>query len=400
MDANIKRKEVLNVPIFDLCLNPNLPVNNMKKSLLIVVCLFFFGPSWSAMYEVPKVDDNPWYDYGYASGKLSMPPSGNGRIDDWHATWPGYPDMYLSPSECSSVGQSLRIMCPNGACSGGFRCRKDSISDLPCPANSVEVDGKCYREENDPCSGENVGNPCNPATGNKHQRELDFSVAELSIDRIYNSIHQRDTGFGPGWTVPFSKKLVIVGTTVGVEGATGKTEAFSLVSGQWQADQDSRITLTENSIGFLLTREDGSSEKYDHLGQLVSESSPARETMSYKRNTLQQLIEIQDYFGKKLSITWNALNHISAISDPAGNVYQYFYDGLNNLVRVQYPDRTEKEYHYENTGFPHHLTGITDENGVRYASFYYDARGRAISTEHADIGGGGGQEKFQIDYGQ
>ena len=131
----------------------------MKKILLIVVGLGFLESSWAAMYEVPKVDDNPWYDYGYASGKLSMPPSGNGRIDDWHATWPGHSDMYLSPSECSSVGQSLRIMCPSSSCSGGFRCRKDSIGALLCPTNSVEIDGKCYREENDPCSGESVGNP-------------------------------------------------------------------------------------------------------------------------------------------------------------------------------------------------------------------------------------------------
>lgn len=377
-----------------------LRLSNMTKTLLTGVGLLFFGPSWATMYEVSRIDDNGWYDYGYASGKLSMPPTGNGRIDDWHATWPGHLDMYLSPSQCSSVGQSLRIKCPVSSCSGGFRCRKDPSSNLVCPTNSVEIDGKCYREENDPCSGESVGNPCNPATGNKNQREHEFSAAELSIDRIYNSIHQRDIGFGPGWTVSFSKKLVIVGSTIGVEGSTGKTETFSLVSGRWQGDQDSRITLIENVTGFLLIREDGSSEKYNYLGELIAESSPSREILSYTRNTLNQLIEIQDYFGKKLSITWNASNHIRSVSDPAGNVYQYFYDELNNLVRVRYPDSKEKKYHYENTSFPHHLTGITDEKGVRYATFSYDAQGRAISTEHAGIGGGDVQEKFQINYGQ
>lgn len=50
---------------------------------------------------------------------------------------------------------------------------------------------------------------------------------------------------------------------------------------------------------------------------------------------------------------------------------------------MTYPDNTSKTYHYENTNFPHHLTGITDENGIRFATWEYDSEGRAISSEHA-----------------
>ena len=79
-------------------------------------------------------------------------------------------------------------------------------------------------------------------------------------------------------------------------------------------------------------------------------------------------------------------------------MYKYSYDSYHRLVRVEYPDGTTRQYHYENADFYYALTGITDENGVRYATFAYDSQGRAISTEHADVGSGA-QEKFQIDYG-
>ncbi|MES9888923.1 MAG: hypothetical protein ABW140_19135 [Candidatus Sedimenticola sp. 6PFRAG1] len=58
----------------------------------------------------------------------------------------------------------------------------------------------------------------------------------------------------------------------------------------------------------------------------------------------------------------------------------------------QYPDGTPDDqldnprrlYHYEDNRFPGHLTGITDENGNRAATWSYDDQGRAISSEHGD----------------
>ncbi len=55
--------------------------------------------------------------------------------------------------------------------------------------------------------------------------------------------------------------------------------------------------------------------------------------------------------------------------------------------------KSEKDYHYENSQNPRLLTGITDENGVRYATWTYDDQGRAISSEHAN-----GAEKVTLAY--
>ena len=54
---------------------------------------------------------------------------------------------------------------------------------------------------------------------------------------------------------------------------------------------------------------------------------------------------------------------------------------------------TQRQYHYEVSGNPDLLTGITDERGIRYATWAYDDQGRAISSEHAD-----GADKVTVAY--
>ena len=53
------------------------------------------------------------------------------------------------------------------------------------------------------------------------------------------------------------------------------------------------------------------------------------------------------------------------------------------MTSVTYPDTKVRTYHYEKAGFPFHLTGITDENGDRYATYGYDSSGRGNLSEHA-----------------
>jgi YD repeat-containing protein len=303
--------------------------------------------------------------------------------------------MYLVPSQCTVVGQRLSIKCNTTSCSGGFKCRNESV----CPANTTEIDGKCFREEDEQCKGGGIGNPCDPATGNKFQREIDFKVSDLSIERTYNSVHQRDGGFGVGWTMPFGKKIEVGATTLGVEKSNGVTEALTQKNGLWYGDQDTDFTIVENALGFLLTKPNGDIEQYNQQGLVIEEAKASGKRMIYNYNANGFIVSITDHFGRSLSLAWNNYNHINTITDPTGNVYAYTYDSLDRLTKVTYPDETTRKYHYENSGFPTHLTGITDENGVRYATFAYDSQGRAISTEHANVGSGA-QEKFQIYYGQ
>lgn len=96
--------------------------------------------------------------------------------------------------------------------------------------------------------------------------------------------------------------------------------------------------------------------------------------------------------GKVLS--FNGLGGNSWGSDPDGNQYTYNYDNNGNLTSVSYPNGGgTRTYHYEDSSFPNGLTGITDENGGRFATWSYDSVGRAINSEHND-----GAENITIDY--
>ena len=82
-------------------------------------------------------------------------------------------------------------------------------------------------------------------------------------------------------------------------------------------------------------------------------------------------------------------NNIATVTDHLGNTVSYTYDAANNLATVTYPGGGSKTYLYNeqaytaNTNLPNAMTGITDENGTRFATYQYDSQGRAVSTEHA-----------------
>jgi YD repeat-containing protein len=99
-------------------------------------------------------------------------------------------------------------------------------------------------------------------------------------------------------------------------------------------------------------------------------------------------------FGHTLQFSYDE-GEIVEVEDPAGETIAYAYDTDGNLSEVTYQDSSSKTYHYENTTFPHHLTGITDENNVRFATYAYDSEGRVISSEHA-----GGAGAISIEYNE
>ena len=57
------------------------------------------------------------------------------------------------------------------------------------------------------------------------------------------------------------------------------------------------------------------------------------------------------------------------------------------MASVTYPPeasglRKTKTYHYENVTQPKLLTGITDENGIRFATYTYNSAGQVTETKH------------------
>ncbi len=274
------------------------------------------------------------------------------------------------------------------------------------PGQQFVAPGKCSPTKDLGCPNEKRGNPCDPATGNKYQSEVDIPSSDNvpGFTRSYNSQFPYDVGIGFGWTSSFHAALEIVSTTtLLVRQGTGRGERFTKnASGLWVGDADTKVALTQDTSGYTLAHDTGEVERYDAAGRLLSVIDRAGKTTSYAYDANPRLIMVTAPFGHTLSFGYDETGHLSSVTDSAGATYRYSYDANNNLAQVTHPDNTAKIYHYESTAFPHHLTGISyvDVSGVttRYSTYQYHPDGRASLTEHATTTNEAGQESYSFTY--
>lgn len=250
------------------------------------------------------------------------------------------------------------------------------------------------------CENENLlGNPCNVATGNKFHVETDFSVVatDLEFIRSYNSYANDDIGIGVGWTTNHHSFLNITAESATFRSATGRQETWLNINGEWIGDTDSALILTQSEVGYHIAYDDGSIIDFSLEGHQLSSKSAAGRLTSYLYDDLGQLQSIVGPYGHTITITHDDNGRVSSFTDPNGGINKFIYDQIGNLESVVFPDLTTRIYHYEEAGLPHHMTGITDENGSRFATYNYDVRGAAIRSSHADVGQGP-QEQLSFNY--
>jgi len=249
-------------------------------------------------------------------------------------------------------------------------------------------------------SDETVGNPCNATTGNKYQSETDYSGGVLTWSRHYNSgAADLDGPLGFGWSHSANPRLDIEDLdNLAMRRGSGQVLRFTRNNGLWSSDADVDPLLINNVNGFLVTQPDGEQEQYDATGKLTWRQTPAglRTQFSYEANG--NLATISGPYGHNLTLAYDANQRISAVTDSGGGVISYSYDTAGNLATVTRPNSSQRSYHYEDTTYIHALTGITDANGARYATYGYNGDGKAILTEHAVTTNGIGQEQFTLNY--
>jgi YD repeat-containing protein len=362
------------------------------------------------------------YDYGLF-GKPSDLYSTYGPWRTFLFTIPGYWNEFSGvmwvDATCPGGGTvsssaPYTFVCINAPACTEFkeRNRITGICELPRKSNG----GSCPVDQaNSAKTGKiDFGNPINAGTGNKWQHEIDVpaSAFSLGFDRYYNaSTTANSSSLGAGWSHAYTRSSTVqyYGTWVTIQRNDGKEYNFSQSAGGWVADADvpDRLEELKDSAGvrtgWRYTTANKSVETYTASGKLTSitERTGLAQTLAYSDASTPTtvapatglLIRVTDGFGHPLNFTYDTSSRIAMLTDPAGGVYRYAYDTNNNLASVTYPDGASKTYHYENTAFPHALTGITDENGNRYATYTYDAQGRGISTEYA-----GGAERFSFAY--
>lgn len=267
-----------------------------------------------------------------------------------------------------------------------------------------------------------VGNPLNPATGNKHQREHDL-VANglLKFERFYNSAGEAGfhystleslsyiagapwlSNMGAMWRHTYDRSLSILGTegvrTLSAYRQDGSVMTFSLLEGVWRSDVAGASTLQElrnedeQVVGYLLSGLDGAREQYSLAGRLekIENLSGERVELHYAGDRLDKVV---DGWGRELVFTYGPDNMLSSVQSPDGETIHYRHDESLRLVDVAYPGIVRpRKYHYENEENPFALTGISDEAGHRFSTYQYDDAGKVSSSEHA-----GGVGRFSVDY--
>ncbi|MES9852283.1 MAG: DUF6531 domain-containing protein [Candidatus Thiodiazotropha sp. L084R] len=169
-----------------------------------------------------------------------------------------------------------------------------------------------------------------------------------------------------------------------VSRVNGRTLTFIQDSGDWVEMNGALGSLTSaQGGGWIFKDKDGSTETYDNAGRLQQTSLATGQLTAFTYDTEGRLGTVTGNFGYTLSFHYDEAGHLNSITTPDGDL-SYGYDTEGRLTSVEYPDNSEKHYHYEDTRSPYHLTGITDENNQRYATWAYDAEGRAILSEHAN----------------
>lgn len=163
---------------------------------------------------------------------------------------------------------------------------------------------------------------------------------------------------------------------------------------QFAGERGKLVVVTNSApVAWRYTVSNGDTEDYDANGKLLSitASNGMKQELFYDA-TSGLLTRVKDSTNREIIFAY-AGNQISSITVDGNKTTSYTYNAAGLIAQVTRPDNTTRIYHYEDTRFPTYLTGITDERNKRYATWAYDAQGRAISSEHA-----GGVEKTLLSF--
>jgi YD repeat-containing protein len=238
-----------------------------------------------------------------------------------------------------------------------------------------------------------IADPINIAVGNSFQHEVDISGSgayPLAFIRYYNSVdgiwrHNYSSSVKSSKLYPDTLELTL---------ADGRVVYFFEDNGVITASATELGTLKRIGTGYQYTSPFHEVLDFDDDGYLTRMTSNGGIVRTLSRHTNK--VFVTDNLGYALWITEDAKHQPVAVTSKFKNItddtVEYKYDNEDRLIKVTI-DGASREYHYEDTRFPRALTSITNENGVRYATWTYDDKGRANSNMHA-----GNKDKVSITY--
>lgn len=282
-----------------------------------------------------------------------------------------------------------------------------------------------------------AGNPVVVATGEKLYSETDFTgrgLYGLTLERMYRSVHApnflvRPPMFGPNWTssldypnlsyscVDFPGNPCVPGEVV-FRTPDGSAWRYVLDPASdpgggcnplcQRARQESRSALLGKEVASLSVsartyyvaggsaaagelrfwpgdrwepQRDRKIYVYNRNGYLVEirdENGPVEFRVNYVSTTNLRVASVSNQRGQTVHFTWNG-DRVTRVIDAGGQTWSYGYNAQGMLQAVTSPNGAVRSYHYEVSGRPQLLTGVT-LNGVRETRYAYDAQQRVSQS--------------------
>ncbi|MES0478800.1 hypothetical protein ABUJ73_09610, partial [Pseudomonas aeruginosa] len=172
----------------------------------------------------------------------------------------------------------------------------------------------------------------------------------------------------------------------------GRELVFTLSGSNFVPRNPDQGLLEKKGNGWEYLSADNERLVFDNDGRLLRQTTTALGTryLAYTANG----INVDDEAGNRLTFSEDGKHQPTSLRTPDGQVtYSYDSRRLTAVTRSNGEGSLTRRYHYEDSRNGSLLTGITDERGVRYASWHYDNQGRAISSEHAT-----GAEKISLSH--
>ncbi|MCM8857766.1 MAG: DUF6531 domain-containing protein [Candidatus Thiodiazotropha sp.] len=235
-----------------------------------------------------------------------------------------------------------------------------------------------------------TGNPIHVVTGNKYQQEVDLTplpgALGLLFKRHYNSHNDESGHLGRGWSHSYDLRLQADGEAYRLRQSDGRVIHFepSNTADHYTAPRASDGWLRVNEAQLTWHWRDGRQLQFSPQGQLQRIVLATGQTLKLFYDPQGKLFLVRDPQSRELTLDHYPNGRIKALYDPTGQATRYRYDEVGNLKQVTRADDSQRLYHYEDTHDTHNLTGITDERGIRYATWAYDNQDRAILSTHAD----------------
>src|SRR5262245_5247774 len=220
---------------------------------------------------------------------------------------------------------------------------------LPITARPVAAEDRGLGHPTGACE---LGNPCDPATGNKIQVEVDYVGSgpfPLRFARTYNFLSKSLGGsLGEKWRHNYDRTLGVnaTGDAIAAYRDDGAVLKFERVGASWSSVANVTDRLEDlASGGWKLTLSDGELvETYDAGGKLLTITNRAgvTQTLSYITSgpNAGMLRQVEDHFGRTIQFAYTMGNLLASITDPAGALVRYKYDTLLKLTAAVYPDST------------------------------------------------------------